>query len=198
MKGTARVALGIAVPLAIFIIIASLTWFFQSKGKRRPLTSQERATLVTAKDLFAMSSQVDLYLATQETGEREDLSDGSATLVAEYQSDEPPMYVVSQVSLEPTESAAKLTYQADSIGGFMALATESKGIVRTDRDDLFKAGDDSKSQLLSIDGKSIGHFIVVRKGKRVFMTIFTGVYDEEAHGLRELITPKLEAMERLP
>ncbi len=193
-----KVVLGIAVPLAIFVMIGALTWYFQSTGARRPLEPNERAVLVTARDLFAMSAQPELYLQAQETGEREDLIDGSATLTTEYQSQKPPIYVVSQVALEPSERAAKLTWQAQSIGGFMGLAVESNDIVLVDRDDLYSWGDESKSQLLTIEGKPVGHFFVFRKGRRVFMAIFTGVYFDDASPLAALLTPKLEAMERLP
>ncbi len=194
-----KVLLGIAVPLALFMIIAGLTWFFQSTGARRPLAPEERAVLVTAFDLFAMSAQPELYQAQREsTAEREDLVDGSATLTAEYQSTVPPFYVVSQVALEPSEHAAKLTWQSHAMGGFMGLAVESKDVVLEKRDDLFAWGDESKSQLLTIDGKPVGHFFVVRKGKRVFMAIFTGVYFDDASALSALLKPKLEAMERLP
>lgn len=194
----AKVILGIVVPLAIFLLVGGLTWFFQSTGKYRALEPAERAVLVTAHDLFAMSAQPELYVQAQETGEREDLLDGSATLTTEYQSEKPPMYVVSQVALEPSERAAKLTWQAQSIGGFMGLSVESKDIVLVNRDDLYSWGDESKSQLLTIEGKPVGHFFVIRKGRRVFMAIFTGVYFDEASPLAALLTPKLEAMERLP
>ena len=194
-----KVLLGIAVPLALFMMIAALTWYFQSTGTRRPLKPEERAVLVTAFDLFAMSAQPELYRADRETtAEREELLDGSATLTAEYQSTAPPFYVVSQVALEPSERAAKLTWQSHAIGGFMGLAVDSKNVVLEKRDDWFAWGDESKSQLLTIDGKPVGHFFVIRKGKRVFMAIFTGVYFDDAQALSALLKPKLEAMERLP
>jgi len=193
-----KVLLGLAVPLALFAVIAGLTWYLQSTGTHRPLTPSERAVLVTAKDLFAMSSQPELYMQAEDSGEREDLLDGSATLTAEYQSEKPPMYVVSQVALEPSERAAKLTWQSLSIGGFMGIAVESKDVVLVNRDDLYAWGDESKSQLLTIDGKPVGHFLVIRKGTRVFMAIFSGVFFDEAAPLAALLTPKLEAMERLP
>ncbi len=194
-----KVVLGIAVPIALFVIVAGVLWFVESNGARRPLRPEERGVLVTALDLFAMSAQPQLYRPEAETSaEREDLADGSSMLTAEYQSTTPPLYVVSQVALEPSENAAKVTWQAHAIGGFMGLAVDAKNVVLEKRDDLFSWGDESKSQLLTIDGKPVGHFFVIRKGKRVFMAIFTGVYFDDAAALSALLTPKLEAMERLP
>ncbi len=193
-----KIALGIAVPLALFTLIAVVTWQFQENGKRRPILPNERTVLLTAKDLFAMSAQPELYLTTEEMGERVELADGSATLTTEYQMEKPPLYVVSQVALEPSVAAAKLTWQSLAIGGFMGLAVEQRDVVLQKHDDFFSWGDESKSQLLTIEGKPVGHFLVVRKGSRVFMTIFTGVYFDDAATFSALLTPKLEAMERLP
>ncbi len=190
--------LAVAVPLGLFVSVAAVLWVMQSPVDRRALTTAERAALLTAQDLFAHSSQPELFEPARETTGREDLFDGSATLTAEYQSQNPPLYVVSHVVLERTAEAAHTTWQSLSVGGFMSLSVEAQDITLTPDDALFAWGDESKSQRLSMQGKPLGHFFVARRGARVFMVIFTGVYFDDGTALAALVTPKLEAMERLP
>lgn len=193
-----RRLLMLGVPLALFAVIAGWLWFQRTVVSQRALTDAERDAVVSARDLFAFSSQPELFDPLNETSSREELVDGSITLTAQYESTNPTLFVQSQVVLEPTETAAHATWQSIAVGTFMSLAVESKSMTREERDDLFRWGDESKTQRLLIDGRPVGSFVVARKGTRVFTTVFTGVYFDDPEALAHLLTPKTEAMERLP
>ena len=128
---------------------------------------------------------------------RRRLIDGSAEVNYEYESESPPLYVSTSISLEKDNRDAITTYTSQSVGGSVGLSIAGDGLKMEERQDLLAFGDQSKSQLLTMNGKPVGNFFITRKGPRVLMVIFSGVYFDDPEALRSVMEPKLEAFQLL-
>lgn len=191
------VALVLGIPLVACLLLGGLGVLVSSTAKKLPLAAGDDAAFVTAEDLFASTGQnVKPDPAKVKQGREKQLG-GSVEISYEYESEAPPLYVSTLVSIEKSASSAKNTYLGQSVGGLAGMAIAGQGLTLEDRDDLFKWGEQSKHKRLMMEGKPVGHFFITRKDKRVFTTIFSGVYFDDAESLSALLTPRLAAMEKL-
>lgn len=191
------IGLVIGIPLAMCLLVGGVGMLFALGTKQMPLQPGDEAALVTAEDLLASIGSEAVPDPAKVKQGRERLLDGSVEISYEYESQDPPLYVSTIISLERNESDARATYIGQSVGGAAGMALAGQGLKLEPRDDLMKWGDQSKSQLMVLEGNPVGHFFITRKGKRVFVTVFSGVYFDEPELLSSFLTPHLEAMEQL-
>lgn len=191
------VGLALGVPLALCLLIGGAAYFFEASAKSAPLVPGDREALLTADDLFVAAGTDAKAEATREKTGRRKLFDGSTEVNYEYESDEPPLYVATTISLEKDVGDARTTFHSQAVGGAVGLAVVGQGMKMQDRPDLLDFGEERKSQLLMMDGKPVGNFLVARKGTRVYLVLFTGIYFDEAEDFRAVMEPKLAAFEAL-
>jgi hypothetical protein len=193
--GVAR-ALGVA--LLVCVLLGGLGYVVTVTMKKQPLRAGDTAALVTAEDLFAATGRDTKPDPAKIKQSRQNLFGSGVEVSYEYESDEPPLYVNTVITISSSAGDARRDYVAQSVGGMVGLAIAGEGVKLEDRDDLFKWGELSKHKRLLLNGEPVGHFFIAIKGKRVFSTIFSGVLFEDGASLRALILPRLEAMEKLP
>jgi len=192
------VGLLVGVPLLLCLGLVGLGAVISGTAKKAPLRPGDRAALVTVGDLLAAAGSDAEVDATKEVTSREkDLFD-SVDVTYEYEQVNPPMFVSTTISLEPDEDTARTAFVTSSAGAGVGVALSGDGTVKLEeRPGLLHWGDQVKTSLLTASGKPTGNFVVVRKGKRVFTSIFAGVYFEDGDALQALLEPKLEAMMKL-
>ncbi len=190
----AMIAVVVLVPLGLCLLIGGAGFLMAKSAKPGPLKPGDRAALVTGEDLFAATSRDAPAKPKTEKAQRSKLFDGSVQLEYEYQSKTPPLYVATTLTLETSLEAAKTSYLTQAVGGAAGVAIGASNVKLEDRDELFRWGDESKLQVLQVDGKPAGNFFVARKGTRVFLTIFSGVYFDDPEAFRSLVEPKLAAL----
>lgn len=191
------VALGLGVPLLACLVLGAFGSLMSHRVKTVPLLPSERAALLTADDLLAAGNENGRADPAREKSGRNNLFDGSAELTYEYESETPSMYVATTISLEKTVADAMASYAAQSVAGLVGLAVTQKKMKLEDRDDLLTWGDQSTAKLITYEGKPVGNLFIARKGTRIFLTTVTGVYFDDAEALREIVEPKLKAMDAL-
>lgn len=190
------ILLALGVPLAACLVLGGIGYVL-STGKQEPLKPGDEAAFVTAEALLATTSNDAKVDATKVKQGREKLIAGGVDLSYEYESEKPPLYVSTQISIANSAADAKNSFLGQSVGGAAGLAIAGEGVKLEDRDDMFKWGDQSKHKRLTMDGKPVGHFFIAQKGKYVFTTIFSGIYFDDADALAALLAPRLAAMETL-
>jgi hypothetical protein len=190
------VARTLGIILLACIVLGTLGYLATVTMKKLPLKAGDVAALVTAEALLEASGQDATPDATKVQQSRQNLL-GSVELSYEYESDKPPLYVNTVVTISRSTLDAKNDFRAQSVGGVVGIAIAGEGVRFEDRDDLFKWGERSKHQRLMLANQPIGHFFIAQKGKRIFMTMFSGVYFDDRESLEALLLPRLEAMEKL-
>jgi hypothetical protein len=187
------VALVLAVPLALCLVLGATVLFFDKTQKKTPLSDVERGALLTAEDLVSAGAKFTPDPKI-EVASRNANVDGSNELSYEYESKDPPVYVSTMVSLEKSDADAMTSYTSQSVGGAVGMNLSEPKMGLEDRDDLLKWGDQSRARLITYDGKPVGNFFIARKNNRVFLTMFTGVYFDDPEDFRAIVEPKLDAM----
>lgn len=190
------VALVLAVPLALCLVLGATLFFFDKTQKKTPLSDAERSALLTAEDLVSAGAKFTPDPKI-EVSSRNANVDGSDELSYEYESKDPPVYVSTMVSLEKSEGDAMASFTSQSVGGAVGMNLSEPKMGLEDRDDLLKWGDQSRARVITYDGKPVGNFFIARKNNKVFLTMFTGVYFDDPEDFRAVVQPKLEAMAEL-
>ncbi|WP_066629587.1 hypothetical protein [Labilibacter marinus] len=123
--------------------------------------------------------------------------DGSKSIDYSYElldSEEylPLVYSIT-IDIERTIKDAKETY---TIGkGALAIGGKISGQGAIEIDSLNLQGDDTYYALRTYGDEPNGHFYMLRKGRRVYTLIISGVYTSDHSLLTELILPKVEKLE---
>lgn len=181
--------------------VAALVAFgvlFVVSTKPSPLQPDDLDAMLTAADLLeAMESDFVVDESLELSG-RERYLDGSVEVNYECDLDEPPLYVLTSISLENSVSDARLVFKSVAFGAGLGVSlVDDADVALEDLPEALSWGDESKVQLMTANGDPIGNLVVARKGAFVFMTTFSGVYFDDIEMLEELLEPKLEAMTTL-
>jgi len=165
-----------------------------SKGtpKRTPpegLPPDGDGPILRAADLSRFSA-IDVDPA-RESESRVDYDDGGVHIRYVYRFDASDgVFVSSLLNVDVDEKEAESTFQE-----YLSRAADMG--VAIERDDRLSWGDASAMWAVTVDGEQVGHAILARKGMGTLFVIFSGYLFAGETTIRELIEPKLEALEAL-
>jgi hypothetical protein len=116
---------------------------------------------------------------------------GSYELEYEYEDDS--FLLASGIYVEPSVREAKSTAHLYILGAKLGLAGEvGRKNCPASANEL---GDQVHCSILVSDDVTLGHFLVVRRGKRVFMMLVSGLMELSFEDLIKLVRPYLDGME---
>jgi len=187
------IALLIALPILGVVMCGAGAYLFL-QGFDVPVNAQDRELLVTVGDLAPYFPDLNPDLSVEKFTKTRYL-DRSYDLEYEYEhpDEATPLYLYCAVTVELSESDARMSYQGYRIGTNIGFSLE-EGVTLKDRDDLFRWGDASMCRQIRSGGSLVGNFFLTRKGRRVFCFSITGVYFDDTETLRELLLPHLERL----
>ena len=162
----------------------------------RPMTDAEKTMMVQVKDLAEFGIT---FVANEETEsfKHTNWGQGESDFNYEYESpadneDISPLYLSSTVEFFPSDRKAKSGHLL-SVNALKA-GMKISGIKSVKAPELYDWGDQVYAAFLEIEGEKIGNLIVVRKGKRVYSFMISGVYFDQKEDLVDLLNPKLIKM----
>ena len=176
---------------------AGIAMLYSFSEKEEPLTARDRAMLVTAADVDALvEGGLRLSSSAETTSKLRSSLDDAVTLEYEYdEGEEGEFYMSSTVSVDPSESDARLTYSAFGIGADIGFSLSGEDeIEEKERNDVFKWGDQSRFVIYFYDGAPVGNLFITRKGKRVFFLLLWGVFFDEHDAFDDLVGEKLRKL----
>lgn len=125
--------------------------------------------------------------------------DGSKELSYEYDLLETeqfdPLYYSISVTQEKTIKDAKESYAIEM--GALKLVGNSFEQGTIDIDSLVLPGDENYYALRTYEGSTNGLFFMVRKGKKIYSLVVSGMYTTDHSLIYDLVLPQLEELESL-
>jgi hypothetical protein len=189
------IVLAVGIPLIAIAAVVGLGVLFVATGTDLPINEADRVAVLSVEDLATRLASFEPN-AKLEKFTKQRLIDGSYELTYEYDGskEKKPLYINCVINVERSQRDAAGTFVGMKIGGHAGLALGASGIKLQDRDDLLKWGDESRSAIVTVDGKPGGNFFLARKGKHIFYVLFSGAYIEDPEALADLLMPKLEKL----
>lgn len=175
------VIVGGCLLLAILLLAMVFGWF----EKELPVTEQDRQAVLTAKILSEWVDDLSVD-ASKETLRKTRDFDGSHLLSYEYDADD--LYVLCEIYVETSTAEARASYAGSGVGLDIGASFSDADFREKE---LMTWGDQSRCGLIYVEGSPGGNYFTCRKGKRVLMLMFSGVYFEESTPLRSLLEPIL-------
>lgn len=188
----------IVVPLGLLglvLLIAVAGFVFEMTKKSVPVTAEDRAAIVDAKQVADRFEGIEVQA---DLGKYEKFSflDGSEQLQYEYVAAD--LVVECTISTARTASDASAEYAVlwTSIGVGLKIGSGETAVELEERNELFKWGDASRVGVVKHDGEATGIVIIARKGKTVIMLMISGVSFDDPEALGELLQTQVEAWDR--
>jgi hypothetical protein len=188
------------VPISIvasLLALVGLGALFNFTGKDVALEEGERSLVLDISHLAEWMPDYTPDPAREKVTKRRYIDDSSEI---EYVYDVPDQddapYLSYTLSFEPSEGDASTTYL--SYWGGTRIAFYAFGEIEVDvseKNDLFRWGDESRFALLSSAGAPFGNVFVAKKGRTVVYLIVSGIYFDDAENASGLLTPYLEKLE---
>lgn len=163
---------------------------------RSPLRPEERAALLTTREVAALVAPGERLPRVNETVERRRSRSGGVEVRYDGLS-RGALRVTSIVLLEPDEKTAAQTFThragdlLDAVGFTEPVWTTSPCA------GALELGDEGSCVLLAENGATAGALVVVRAKDRILSTLIVGAWFDGAAEARELLGPHVAAMGRL-
>ena len=104
-------------------------------------------------------------------------------------------YLNCNITVEKNEADANTSYVSMWAGAILGIHMLGDAAVDvSERNDIFRWGEESTFAILSIDGDPVGNIFSARKGTRVFFIIFSGIYTDDRELARDLLLPALNQL----
>ena len=169
---------------------ALLIW----SAKSIEVTPADRQLVVTVDELLPWLDDFSPDY-TAESLEKTRYFDGSWEVEYSYDhtAEDTGLFISSTVAVEPTLQDAQTSYASMGVGLRIGFSLQDTADMKlTDRDDLFRWGDQSQCTLITIDGRPVGNIFLARHGKRIFCVVLSGLAMEDSASLGQLLMPHLE------
>ena len=171
---------------------AAFCYFAFAYEIEEPVTEKDRQVVVTAERV-ALITGVTLTDATAGRYRKIRHLDGSRELTYEYDSDD-DFSVNCEITVERSAKDATMSYAGQRWG--TKIDYQLGGAVQqTERNYLWRWGDDSTCALLKVDDQEVGNLFMARKGRRFFTLTIIGVSFDEPAAIRDLLAPMLQRLE---
>ncbi len=183
------IVLGVLVGIVLLFVALGVGYVLLAK--ELPVEDRDKTVVLTASDMTAWVEDLQVD-PTKETWKKLKNIDGSHELEYEYEADD--FYINCHVGVDASRSDAKVNYVALVTGAQIGAGLEDGSW--EDSASLMRFGDESKASILKVGGNPVGNLFACRKGTRVFLAVWSGVYFEDGDGMRELLEPILERWAR--
>ena len=123
--------------------------------------------------------------------------DGSYDVDYDFNVPEDPdaPYLNCNITIEKNKADANVSYVSMWSGALLGMHMLGDADVEvTERNDIFRWGDESTFAILSVDGEPFGNMFSARKGTRVFFIIFSGIYTDDGEFVNDLLLPVLSEL----
>ncbi|MEJ6793128.1 MAG: hypothetical protein QNK89_10470 [Lacinutrix sp.] len=179
-------------------LIIVLVVFISACSTRDNLDIKDYPIVTTISEL---SEYYDLKIDTSgkyETASITSYFDGSTELEYAYELLESekydPLYYSITIDKDRTIKDAKEVYLLGK--GALKLVGNSFGQGAVKIDSIKLPGDNSYYALRTLDGEPNGMFYIVRKGKKVYTMMVSGIYTPDHSLLKDLLIPKTKDLDR--
>ena len=183
------IVLGILVGIVLLIVALGVGYVLLAKEV--PVEAHDKQAVLTAAHMAEWIDDFEVD-PQRETWKKLKNIDGSHELEYEYETDD--FYLNCHVGVDSSRSDAKVNYVAMVTGAQLGAGLEDGSW--EDRASLMRYGEESKASILKVGGNPVGNLFACRKGKRVFLAVWSGVYFDDGNGMRELLEPILERWAR--
>jgi hypothetical protein len=107
-----------------------------------------------------------------------------------------PLFVSCQVGVDTSADDAQASYAGLKFGARIGIAGGGGGqVTESERNDLWKWGDQSRCILLQSNGTTAGNIFMGQKGKRYFMVVIGGTGLTTKEQIKALLDPLLKKIE---
>jgi hypothetical protein len=188
------VVAGVMVVVLAAVVLVGLGLALRAAGKPLTVTPADRELLVTTADIEPRVGSFKPVPGVEKVTKTKGL-DGAIELEYVYDQSDKGMYLSTTVITDSSPSSAATTYAGLRVGhgvGF-SLSADNKSKME-DREDLFSWGDESRSALITYDGKPVGNLFVTRKGRHIYSFMIVGVYFDSEEVMSDLLLPKLQQL----
>lgn len=189
----AALVLGVIGILAL-VVMAGFLFIWSAKSLE--VTPADRQLVVTVDELLPWLDDFSPDYAA-ESIEKTRYFDGSweVEYVYDHPAEDRALFINSSVTVEPTLQDAKTSYASQGVGLRIGFSLQNHTEIKlTDRDDLFRWGDQSQCKLITVDGQTVGNIFLARSEKRIFCVVISGLAIEDRATLGQLLTPHLERL----
>ena len=188
--------IGICI-IGTILLVIGVGVLFWATSTEEPLGPNDQAAIVDI-DMFRAWSG-DPY-APDYSGEKITKTrfiDGSYDIDYDYDIPEDPNapYLNCNITIEKDNADAKTSYVSIWAGAIIGIRLLGDADVEvTERNDLFRWGDESTFAILSINGEPFGNMFSARKGNRLLFIIFSGIYSDDGETVSDLLLPRLNQL----
>lgn len=187
---------GVLLPVGIVAGLVMMGVVFYLVAEDLPVRDTDRAVLITAPDLAECADWFDPSKGA-ETVTKKRFLDGSYEIDYEYEhpeaDEEGYVWAACTVTVDSTETDARITYGAGGIGSRFGLT--ASGLEVRDRDDLFSWPPESRCALLTLeDGTIVGNYFTCLVGTKTFEWVVSGMFFDDEEALDALLRPVLRRL----
>jgi hypothetical protein len=183
--------LAIGVPVGGLLLATLLGVGYFLLGKDLPITAKDMAAIVTAEDYVRAAGLDCVVDPGAATVSKRQYMMGETEWSYRYEVEDGPVAVICEIRVELTESEAEIGFGLSTdIASWMLMPSD---VALQPCDHLFKWGDESSCNWLTVEGQAVGNVFFARKGKMtIVVTLAGGVLDDPA-AIAGLMGPKLES-----
>jgi len=179
------------------LLVVGLGALYWATSSEEPLGPNDQAAIVDI-DMF-LDWSGDPY-APDYSGEKlikTRFLDGSYDVDYDFNVPEDPdaPYLNCNITIEKNKADANVSYVSMWTGALLGMHMLGDADVEvTERNDIFRWGDESTFAILSVDGEPFGNMFSARKETRVFFIIFSGTYTDDGEVVNDLLLPVLSEL----
>jgi hypothetical protein len=188
--------IGICIIGGLLLVVGLVTLYWATSTVE-PVGPNDRAAIVDIDMFLAWSGDTYAPDYRGETIVKTRFFDGSYDIVYDFDIPEDPNapYLNCNVTIEKNNTDAKASYVSMWAGAILGMHILGEVDVEvTERNDIFRWGDESTFAILSVDGEPFGNMFSTRKGNRVLFIIFSGIYTDDGEFVSELLLPALNQL----
>lgn len=188
---TLIILLVVLVPVGLVVLCVGAGFLFLWSATEMPITAADRVVLLRGEQF---EDQLEDFKAdpSKETFSKQRYIDGSYDLDYEYSDD--TLYVNCSIAVEKTVSDASSSFVGLWAGTKIGISFDSE-IQFEEHSQWFRWGDQSRFAMLKMNGQTIGHMLITRKGTRVFYLVFSGLYFDDPGAFGEFVNPTLSRLD---
>lgn len=182
-----------AVMLAI-VSFAILVWLWIFTAKDQPITDGDRQLVAQVEEIAAY---YDDFEPSQQyvSFTKERYLDGSVEIAYEYDSPrEAEPYIAVTISHEISRSDAEMVYGLEWSGMRLGLNLYDRQFELREHKGFYKAGDVSRFGDIVLDGETLGHVLVSRKGNSVYAFTISGYIMTDPEIWREIFDERISQL----
>jgi hypothetical protein len=179
------------------LLVVGLAALFWATASEEALGPNDRAAIVDIDMFLDWSGDPYVLDYSGEKIVKTRFFDGSYDVDYDFNVPEDPdaPYLNCNITIEKNKADANASYISMWAGALLGMHMLGDADVEvTERNDIFRWGDDSTFAILSVDGEPFGNMFSARMGTRVFFIVFSGIYTDDGEFVNDLLLPALNEL----